>query len=165
MLRKNVSILLYFSFCAVSLVWSDFPFIAFKRWIKALGDVEMVLVILTEFGPLGALKRLLTRLGFLLFPLSILFIRYYPDIGRRLTKSWTARTHRGNHAEERTRLGLHDVRRFFPVDVHVRLSRAAGSRPAAPPAGLRNDHRDEYLAAQPVQLHDLHNWALPQPRV
>jgi exopolysaccharide production protein ExoQ len=89
LLRKNGLILLYFSFCAVSIVWSDFPFVAFKRWIKALGDVGMVLILLTEPAPLASLKRLLTGLGFLLFPLSVLFIKYYPDIGRRLTMSWT----------------------------------------------------------------------------
>jgi O-antigen ligase len=88
MLRKNVLILLFFLFCAVSILWSDFPFVAFKRFTKALGDVEMVLIILSELDPLAALKRLLTRLGFLLFPLSILFIKYYPGIGRLLTKSW-----------------------------------------------------------------------------
>src|SRR6266404_3743951 len=89
LLRKNAPILLYFSFCAVSIVWSDFPFVAFKRFIKAIGDLGMVLIILTESDPLAALKRLVTRLGFLLFPLSVLFIKYYPQIGRRLTNSWT----------------------------------------------------------------------------
>jgi exopolysaccharide production protein ExoQ len=89
LLRKNILILLYFSFCAVSIVWSDFPLVAFKRFTKAIGDLGMVLIILTESDPLAALKRLVTRLGFLLFPLSILFIKYYPDIGRRLTMSWT----------------------------------------------------------------------------
>jgi O-antigen ligase len=89
LLRRNIPILLYFSFCAVSIAWSDFPFVALKRWIKALGDVGMVLILLTEPAPLASLKRLLTRLGFLLFPLSVLFIKYYPDIGRRLTMSWT----------------------------------------------------------------------------
>ena len=90
LLRRNGPILLFFSFCAMSVLWSDFPDVAFRRWIKSLGDLVMVLIILTEPDPIGALKRLVTRLGFLLFPLSILFIKYYPAIGRRLTNSWTA---------------------------------------------------------------------------
>jgi exopolysaccharide production protein ExoQ len=90
LVRKNVLILLYFSFCAFSIVWSDFPFVAFKRFIKALGDLGIVLIILTESDPMAALKRLITRLGLLIFPLSILFIKYYPYLGRRLTMSWTA---------------------------------------------------------------------------
>jgi exopolysaccharide production protein ExoQ len=89
MLRKNILILSYFLFCAISIVWSDFPFVALKRWIKALGDIEMVLIVLTESSPLVSLKGLLTRLGFFLFPLSVLLIKYYPEIGRRLTMSWT----------------------------------------------------------------------------
>src|SRR5579862_318046 len=89
MLRKNPLILVYFSFCLVSVLWSDFPFVTFKRWIKALGDVQMVLVILAELDPIAALTRILTRMGFVLFPLSILFIRFYPQLGRRPTNSWT----------------------------------------------------------------------------
>jgi exopolysaccharide production protein ExoQ len=88
-LRKNRLILVYFSFCLISVLWSDFPFVTFKRWIKALGDVQMVLVILAELDPFAALTRIMTRMGFFLFPLSILFIRFYPDLGRRPTNSWT----------------------------------------------------------------------------
>lgn len=89
-LRKNGLLIAYFLFCLFSVVWSDFPLVAFKRWTKTvLGDMPMILIILTETHPLIALKRLLTKLGFLLFPLSILFILYYPGLGRRLTNSWT----------------------------------------------------------------------------
>src|SRR5258708_6991272 len=69
MLRKNPLILVYFSFCLASVLWSDFPFVTFKRWIKALGDVEMVLVILVESDSFAALRCILTRIGFFLFPL------------------------------------------------------------------------------------------------
>jgi O-antigen ligase len=37
----------------------------------------------------NALTRILTGMGFFLFPLSILFIRFYPQLGRRPTNSWT----------------------------------------------------------------------------
>jgi len=89
MLRKNPLILVYFSFCLVSVLWSDFPFITLKRWFRALGDVEMVLIIFAESDLFAALRCILTRTGFFLFPLSILFIRFYPQIGRRMTNSWT----------------------------------------------------------------------------
>jgi exopolysaccharide production protein ExoQ len=88
LLRQNGPILLFFTFCAVSILWSDFPFVAFKRWIKSVGDLLMVLIILTEPDPIGVIKRLITRLGFILFPLSVLFGKYYPSLGRRLTNSW-----------------------------------------------------------------------------
>jgi exopolysaccharide production protein ExoQ len=89
LLRKNSVILLYFSFCAVSIFWSDFPFVAFKRLTKALGDLGILLIILTESDPWGALKRVVSRVGFLIFPLSVLFIACYPGIGQILTQSWT----------------------------------------------------------------------------
>src|SRR3989454_10571239 len=82
LLRANGPILLFFLYCSVSVLWSDYPEVAFKRWIRALGDIVMVLVILTDTDPSAAVKRLLARSGFLLIPLSVLLIKYYPDLGR-----------------------------------------------------------------------------------
>jgi exopolysaccharide production protein ExoQ len=90
LLRKNGLLIAYFLFCLVSISWSDFPVVALKRWTKsAIGDVSMILVILTDPRPLAALKRVFFRVGFLLFPLSELVIRYYSQIGRRPTNSYT----------------------------------------------------------------------------
>src|SRR5690349_23025370 len=36
LLKANLPIVWYFSFCLVSAVWSDYPDISAKRWIKAL---------------------------------------------------------------------------------------------------------------------------------
>jgi O-antigen ligase len=88
-LRRNWAIGLFFSYAALSISWSDYPLVAFKHWIKGIGDVMMVLIVLTEPRVADAIKRLATRLGFVLLPLSVLFIRYYPLLGRRLTLSWT----------------------------------------------------------------------------
>src|SRR5436309_1823865 len=80
-LRANGPILLFFLYGAVSVLWSDYPDVAFKRWVKALGDIVMVLVVLTDPDPSAAVKRLLGRAGFLLIPLSVLLIKYYPELG------------------------------------------------------------------------------------
>jgi len=82
LLRANGPILLFFLYCAASILWSDYPDIAFKRWIKALGDVVMIMVVLTDPNRSAAVKRLLTRTGFLLIPLSVLIIKYYPELGK-----------------------------------------------------------------------------------
>jgi len=82
LLRANVPILLFFVYCAVSFLWSDFPEVAFKRWIKALGDLVVVLIVWTDPEPIVAIKQLLARTGYLLIPLSVLFIKYFPDLGR-----------------------------------------------------------------------------------
>ena len=66
----------------MSIGWSDYPDVAFKRWIKSLGDFVMVLIILTDRDRYAAIKRALTWTAFLLMPLSVLFIKFYPDLGR-----------------------------------------------------------------------------------
>ncbi len=87
-LRENWPIVLFFGYAAFSMVWSDDPFVTFKHWIKGIGDVMMVLIVLTEARPVDAMKRLLTRVGFLLVPLSVLTCKYYPGIARVLSRSW-----------------------------------------------------------------------------
>ena len=81
-LVANLPILIYFLFCLLSVVWSDFPGVALKRWIKAIGDLVMILVVVTDEQPVAALSRLFSRTGFILLPLSMLFIKYYPGLGR-----------------------------------------------------------------------------------
>lgn len=81
-LRQNWPILLFFAYCLMSLLWSDFPMVAFKRWIKGIGDLVMVLIVWTDSHPFDALKRLLARSAYTLIPLSILLIKYYPGLGR-----------------------------------------------------------------------------------
>lgn len=84
-LHKNFPLLLYIMYCGGSIFWSDFPVVAFKRWIKLVEVTVVVLIIMTEPEPMAAVKRLVTRVGFLLIPLSVLFIKYYPTLGRRPT--------------------------------------------------------------------------------
>ncbi len=81
LLHKNIWIILYFLFGATSIIWSEYPFVSFKRWIKALGNVIMALIILTEQRPSEAIGVILRRLAFLFLPLSVLFIKYYPNLG------------------------------------------------------------------------------------
>jgi exopolysaccharide production protein ExoQ len=89
LLRRNWPILLFFSYCALSILWSDYSFVAFKRWTKAVGDLVMVVIVLTDFEPEAALRRLIARVGFVLIPLSVLFVKYYPDLGRVYNRwSW-----------------------------------------------------------------------------
>jgi exopolysaccharide production protein ExoQ len=91
LLRTNAPIVIFFVYCAMSLIWSDHQFVAFKRWTKALGNIAMILVILTDPAPYTAVKRALTRTGFLLIPLSMLYIKYFPDLGRTYNRwTWTS---------------------------------------------------------------------------
>ncbi|HEY1308721.1 MAG TPA: O-antigen ligase family protein [Vicinamibacterales bacterium] len=81
-LWANLPMILFFGYAAVSILWSDFPDVAIKRWIKAVGDVVMGLVVLTDPAGSEAIKRLLARVGSLLVPISVLLIKYYPALGQ-----------------------------------------------------------------------------------
>jgi hypothetical protein len=82
LLRASWPILIFFSYCLLSVLWSDFSDISFKRWTKALGDLVMVLIVVTDAEPRAALKRFFSRTGFILMPASILLIRYFNNLGR-----------------------------------------------------------------------------------
>ncbi len=73
---------LYYLFCLFSLLWSDFPAWGFKRWVRGLGDLIMVLIVATDAQPKAALSRLFSRVGFVLLPASVLLIKYYPELGQ-----------------------------------------------------------------------------------
>jgi exopolysaccharide production protein ExoQ len=81
-LSRNKWIWLFFTFGAISIMWAVDPWLAFKRLIKALGNVVMALVIVTD--PLGyaAAWVVIRRLCIIALPLSVLFIKYYPEMGR-----------------------------------------------------------------------------------
>jgi O-antigen ligase len=80
--RRNIWIWLFFIYAAISIFWSDDLIISFKRWVKGVGNLVMALVVLTEARPYEALAVILRHLGFILIPLSVLFIRFFPDLGR-----------------------------------------------------------------------------------
>ncbi|MGD0445071.1 MAG: O-antigen ligase family protein [Edaphobacter sp.] len=88
LLRRSGPIMLFYSYAALSILWSDFPYATLKHWTKAVEDVVMVLIVWTDGDPVMAIKRLLTRIGFILIPLSLLFCKYYPDLGRGFNKDW-----------------------------------------------------------------------------
>jgi O-antigen ligase len=78
---RNLALTAYVFFALVSVCWSDFPFVAFKRWFRDIGNYLVILVVLSHPRPLEAVRTFLRRLCFLLIPLSILLIKYFPEIG------------------------------------------------------------------------------------
>jgi len=81
-ISNNGWLIAFLLYCFISIAWSDFPFVAFKRWTKILGHPIMALIVLTEPDPDEALTRLMKRCAYIVVPVSILFIKYYPQLGR-----------------------------------------------------------------------------------
>jgi exopolysaccharide production protein ExoQ len=80
---RNVALVVFLFFALISVFWSDFPFVCFKRWFRDLGNYFVILVVLSDPRPLEAGRTLLRRLCYLLIPLSILLIKYYPLIAKQ----------------------------------------------------------------------------------
>jgi O-antigen ligase len=93
-IEENKWLSLFILYCFLAIFWSDFPLISGKRWIKILGHPIMALIILTEPDPKEALVRLMKRNAYLLLPISILWIKYFPPLGRTAGE-WGAMTNRG----------------------------------------------------------------------
>jgi hypothetical protein len=81
-LRANPWLFLLILYGGLSVVWSDFPLVSFKRWFKGIGAIVMALIVVTDSEPVEAIKALFRRTAFVLIPLSVLFIKYYPELGR-----------------------------------------------------------------------------------
>ncbi len=93
LLRRNLPLVLFIAYCGVSVLWADYPFVSFKRWIRAISDVAMIWIVLTEVYAQEAFQRVVTWMGVVLIPLSILFTRFFPSLGRSFSYSgvpmWT----------------------------------------------------------------------------
>jgi exopolysaccharide production protein ExoQ len=86
--RRNWVLVAYLLFALLSVLWSDFPLASFKKWFRDLGNYVMVLVVISDLHPLEALSTLFRRLGYLLMPLSVVMIKYFPDFARQFDP-WT----------------------------------------------------------------------------
>jgi exopolysaccharide production protein ExoQ len=103
-IRENKWLFAFFLYLGISVLWSDYPFVSFKRWTKDLGNVVMVLVVLSDPQPLAAVRAVLAGCSYALIVLSIVFIKYFPDIGRYFDRS-TWEYHFGGVATDKNMLG------------------------------------------------------------
>jgi exopolysaccharide production protein ExoQ len=89
-IRRNAALSGFLAFALLSVIWSDYPFVGFKRWIRDLTYYFAILVVVSDPQPLDAIRLLFRRTCFLLIPLSIVFVKYFPDMGRQYD-IWTGR--------------------------------------------------------------------------
>lgn len=80
--QNNIWLFLFLLYCGISIIWSDFPVVSFKRYLKNIGNLIMILIVLTDPAPVEAIKRMVRRCAYVLIPLSIMLYKYYPLLGR-----------------------------------------------------------------------------------
>lgn len=85
---RNVAFTAFLCFALLSVLWSDYSLVALKRWFRDLGNYLTVLIPLSDRRPVEAVRVMLRRLYYLLLPLAVLLIKYYPNISRQYD-NWT----------------------------------------------------------------------------
>jgi O-antigen ligase len=79
--RANWWLVLFFVYCGISTVWSDYPLVGLKRWFRALGSLAMVLVVVSDDDPIRGVRTIVRRCAYILVPFSIVLIKYFRDLG------------------------------------------------------------------------------------
>jgi O-antigen ligase len=101
----NLALTSILLFSLVSVLWSDFPFIAFKRWFRDLGTYLAILVALTDARGVDSVRALLRRICYLLIPLSIVLIKYFPEMAKQYDE-WTGQGFFSGVATSKNMLGV-----------------------------------------------------------
>jgi len=101
---RNGWLLAFLFYCFLAILWSDFPFVAFKRWIKVLGVPIMALILFTEPNFKEAMTTLMKRCAYIFLTLSVLFIKYYPSLGRKYDE-WSGLAVNRGAAQSKNMLG------------------------------------------------------------
>lgn len=79
--RSNKWLFAFFCYMGISILWSEYAGVSFKRWIRATGVLVMTIVVLTEADPDETISTILRWCFFIHLPLSIVLIKYFRTIG------------------------------------------------------------------------------------
>ena len=102
---NNFAITIFLVFGLLSVTWSDFPFVAIKRWFRDFGIYLAILVALSDVHPMKAVCTLFRRLFYLLIPLCIVLIKYFPAMSRQYDY-WTGMASYTGAASSKNTLGV-----------------------------------------------------------
>lgn len=126
--RNNVFVFLFFLYCGISIIWSDAPTATFNAWVKMVTVMMMAIIIITDNDPVEAIRTTIKRAYFVLIPLSILLIKYYPEYGRSYSR-FTGQPFYGGVTIYKNGLGiLCIVSGLFLVWDLIRMLRDASSK-------------------------------------
>lgn len=91
---QNSALSAFLVFALLSMLWSGVPFVTFKKWFRDAGIYMAVLVVLSDPRPVEAVRTVLRRTCYLLIPLSIVLVKYYPGLGKNFS-DWGGQEYTG----------------------------------------------------------------------
>jgi O-antigen ligase len=80
-IKANRWLVVLLVYMLVSILWSDYQFVSLKRWIRTAGTLIMALVVLSEAEPYEAIQAILRRTMYVVIPLSMVLVKYFPLLG------------------------------------------------------------------------------------
>ena len=80
-LKDNFALVFLYIFVGISILWSDYTFVSFKRWFRLIEVIPIAMVVLSEESPLDALESVFRRCAYVLVPFSLILAKYYPHLG------------------------------------------------------------------------------------
>ena len=81
----NMPLMFFYAYFTLSIVWSEDPLGSTKRMFKDFGMLFVIGLLLTEKNPLEAIGAVYVRCASILFPLSAVCIRWFPNIARQFS--------------------------------------------------------------------------------
>jgi exopolysaccharide production protein ExoQ len=105
LVSQNLPVFIFFGYSGISIMWSDWSFVAMKRWVKEMGNLIMVIVVLSEFSFIEGIKNALKRSTYFFIPLSVILIKYFPEYGR-VYSPWTGEAQNTGVGLNKNYLGL-----------------------------------------------------------
>jgi exopolysaccharide production protein ExoQ len=103
-MAANVWVTAFLLYGLLSVAWSDFPWTSFKRFTKVVEHIVMVLVILTEVNSAQAMDALFRRFLSISVVMSVLILKYYPELGRGFDY-WTGQAYNTGITTDKNALG------------------------------------------------------------
>lgn len=80
-LREQKWLVALYLYMLISIVWSEFPYISLKRWVKTFGTFVIALVVYSSQNPGETLISAFKRCVYVLIPLSAMLVKYFPHLG------------------------------------------------------------------------------------
>lgn len=80
-IRENPWVIGLVIFMLVSILWSNIPYVSFKRWTRELLAILMAFILISEPSPRQAMESIFRRTIYILIPFSLLLIKYYQNYG------------------------------------------------------------------------------------